>query len=129
MAVEGIRTQPSTPGSARSWLPPVALLLASLIGSAWLGAPMAEPGRPVAALFPPWWEPSRSLGAAVAAGGAVMGLGRLPGLVVTRSSAPGFAERLRTAGALVLFDPRGFGLCTPPDTPRFPEPAPRDSAP
>ena len=108
---------------------PVALLLASLISSAWLGAPMGEPDRPVAALFPPWWEPGRSLGAAVAAGGAVLGLGRLPGLIVTQSSAPDFAERLRSAGALLLFDPRGSGLCTPPVTPRFPKPAPRDSAP
>ncbi|KQQ13561.1 hypothetical protein ASF53_11335 [Methylobacterium sp. Leaf123] len=90
---------------------------------------MAEPGRPVAALFPPWWEPSRSLGAAVAAGGAVLGLGRLPGLVVTRSSAPGFAERLRAGGALVLFDPRGFGLCTSPEKPKFQELGAREPRP
>ncbi|MEH3117189.1 MAG: hypothetical protein PGN25_06170 [Methylorubrum populi] len=99
--------------SIAPWSLPSALLAASLIGSAWLALPAPAPDRPVAALFPPWWNSARSLDAAAAAGGTVLGLGRLPGLVVTRSSAPGFAERLRTAGALVLFDPRGLGLCLP----------------
>ncbi|MBD8906117.1 hypothetical protein [Methylorubrum zatmanii] len=92
---------------------PVALLAATLIGALWFNGPVAAPDRPVAVLFPPWWSEERTLGAAADAGGAVLGLGRLSGLVVTQSSDPGFPERLRAAGALILFDPRGFGLCTP----------------
>lgn len=124
MAAEGVQVQSPAAGSARSWLLPAALLAASLIGSAWLGAPAIEPDRPVAALFPPWWEAGRSLGAAAAAGGAVLSLGRLPGLVVARSAAPGFAQRLHAAGALLLFDPRDFALCTPAPAPRPLEPRP-----
>ena len=113
MSGERIQAQSSALFPARVWLPPMAVLVLSLLGAAWLGDPVAEPGQPVAALFPPWWDSTRSLGAAATAGGAVLTLGRLPGLVVTRSSAPGFAERLRAGGALILFDPRGLGLCTP----------------
>lgn len=129
MAGEQVETRVPVAGLARGWPLPAALLAASLVGSAWLAKPVVEPGRPVAALFPPWWGADRSLGAAAAAGGSVLNLGRLPGLVVTRSSVPGFAERLRSSGAVLLFDPRGLGLCTPAQQPshrevRIQEPRP-----
>ncbi len=113
MAVEGIQVRSGDTGIARSWPLPAALLAVSLIGSASLGMPAAAPGRPVAVLFPPWWGSAVSLGAAAAAGGSVLELGRLPGLVVARSDNPDFSARLRAAGALVLIDPRGLGLCSP----------------
>ncbi|GAB6843074.1 hypothetical protein HNR00_004708 [Methylorubrum rhodinum] len=101
------------PSEPAPWLLPGALLAASLTASVWLGLPAAKAGEPVAAVFPPWWSPAESLSAAVAAGGAVLRAGRPPGLVVARSSVPGFETRLRAAGAWLLFDPRGLGLCTP----------------
>ena len=100
------------PSEPSPWLLPAALLAASLIGSAWLGLPSAAAGEPVAALFPPWWSPAERLAAAAAAGGAVLRAGP-SGLVVAQSSAPGFEARLHAAGAWLLFDPRGLGLCTP----------------
>lgn len=100
------------PLEAAPWLLPGALLAASLTASAWLGLPAATVGEPVAAMFPPWWSPADRLAAAVAAGGAVLHAGP-PGLVVAHSAAPGFEARLQAAGAWLLFDPRGLGLCTP----------------
>lgn len=99
------------------WLLPGALLAASLTASVWLGLPSAPAGEPVAALFPPWWSPAERLSAAAAAGGAVLRSGP-SGLVVAQSSAPGFEARLRAAGAWLLFDPRGLGLCTATGTRR-----------
>lgn len=95
------------------WLLPGALLAASLTASVWLGLPAATPGEPVAAVFPPWWSQAESLSAAVAAGGAVIRAEGLPGLVIAQSPVAGFEARLHAAGAWLLFDPRGLGLCTP----------------
>ncbi|WP_232630931.1 hypothetical protein [Methylobacterium sp. Leaf118] len=104
-------TAPHT--DAASWLLPGAVLAASLLGAALLNPGTAQPGGPVAALFPPWWGMTTSLNAAVTAGGAVLQVGAVPGLVVTQSPDPGFDGRLRAAGALFLFDPKGLGLCLP----------------
>ncbi|KQT50102.1 hypothetical protein ASG52_08540 [Methylobacterium sp. Leaf456] len=99
-----------------TWRLPGALLAASLTASVWLGLPSAKAGEPVAAIFPPWWSSAERVAAAVAAGGAVLRAG--PGLVIAQSSAPGFEARLHAAGAWLLFDPRGLGLCTPAGTRR-----------
>lgn len=96
-----------------SWPLPAALLAASLTASVWFGLPAVSAGEPVAALFPPWWSPAERMAAAVSAGGAVLRSGP-SGLVVAQSSAPGFEAGLRAAGAWLLFDPRGLGLCTSP---------------
>ncbi len=99
------------------WLLPGALLAASLMASVWLGLPAAKAGERVAAIFPPWWSAAECLSAAVAAGGAVLRAGP-SGLVVAQSASPGFEARLHAAGAWLLFDPRGLGLCTPTGTRR-----------
>ncbi len=119
--MKGSQVRSPTSGSNRGWPLPAALLAASLTGSLWLAAPVLEPDQPIAALFPPWWDPGRSLGAAAGAGGTLLSLGRLPGVVITRSPAPGFVERLRSAGAVLLFDPRSLGLCAPASKPRSQE--------
>lgn len=96
------------------WLLPGALLVASLTASVWLGLPPPKPGEPLAAMFPPWWSRTDALAAAVEAGGAIVRIGP-SSLVVAHASAPDFEARLHAAGAWILFDPRGLGLCTTPD--------------
>lgn len=92
------------------WTLPVLLMLASLCGVTWLTlAP--HPGRPILAVFPPWWDRSQTLQALVVADGRLVGLGARSDMLVAAESTPGLARRLREAGAWFLFDARNSAGC------------------
>ena len=90
---------------------PFALLAFSTLAGACLAlAPV--PGRPVAALFPPWWTPAQAFAAMAAAGGTVTRLTGLPTILVAAPDAPELAQRLRSSGALLVMDAKRLGGCT-----------------
>ena len=67
----------------------------------------------VAALFPPWWAPSRAFASASSAG-AVSATGALHSVLIVHSDRPALAERLRAAGALLVVAADGpFGCRSP----------------
>jgi len=66
--------------------------------------------RQAAAVFPPWWSAGASLGAAAKLG-AVVGLGRLPFIVIIHAPDADLAARAHAAGALLVLDGVRFGLC------------------
>ncbi len=94
----------------RTWLPAIAMLVASVAAAGWLEFRPVD-DRFVAAVFPPWWGAVRSTDAVVSAGGAVLGWGGMSSIVITRSDGDDFIARLHQAGALVLLEPARFGLC------------------
>jgi hypothetical protein len=89
---------------------PFAMTVASvgLTGMAALGP---EPGRPVAAVFPPWWTGERAFSAASLTGGSIVRFGGLASILVLTSATPDFNQRLHDAGAWVLLDAQAFGGC------------------
>lgn len=86
----------------------LALSLASLAPVAMIATRPADPGA-VAALFPPWWPSARILSAAGTAG-RLAAVGRWPAIVVVRGDASVLA-RLKSSGAVLLFDPRAAVGC------------------
>ena len=98
--------------SRSPWRLPVALLLAGFVATAWLGL-QPQPGRPVAALFPPWWGLPRAFAAAAAAGGDVLRTGAWPSLLVVSAPDRGFGARLHAAGAWLILNPQALGACSP----------------
>ncbi len=101
-----------------AWLAAAGLLACAAVATAPLAfAP--RPGRPVAALFPPWWDASRALEATVLAQAVMVRAGAWPALVVAVDAAdvsraggrPGLGARLRAAGAWLILDPRSLGGC------------------
>jgi hypothetical protein len=66
------------------------------------------PGRPIAAVFPPWWSAARTFSAGAQSGAQIARLGAFSNiLVVTSATNP--AQRLRAAGALLLLDAQSLG--------------------
>jgi hypothetical protein len=93
-----------------AWSPALLLLLASALGTAWLGLrPVA--GAPVAAIFPPWWDDERSFAAAASTGGAIVREGAWSNILVVTSADGDLARRLRDAGALLLVNPAALDGC------------------
>jgi hypothetical protein len=81
-----------------------SLALVVLVG----GAPRA--GDTVAAVFPPWWTPAQTLGAAGQAG-SVAAVGGWRHIIIVKGDPARLQSRLRAAGALALLDPQGAGGC------------------
>jgi len=107
----------SNPGQAHNGKSPYPLLgvvgcLGLIVGSlapvAVIAARPADPSA-VAAIFPPWWPPARIMAAAGTAG-RLTALGRWSSVVVVRGDASSPA-RLKSAGALLLIDPRAAIGC------------------
>jgi hypothetical protein len=70
-----------------SHLIPFALLAASVASIGWLSlAPM--PGRPIAAVFLPWWNSVRTFGASTSVGADIVWLGEPPRAELHRASYP-----------------------------------------
>lgn len=89
-----------------SFVPAAAVGLATLIvaGAGSLAA-VDGAGRPVAAVFPPWWDGSRALAEVTGAGGRPLRLGLVPSVVVAIDAEPGLIDRLYAAGAIAVLDP------------------------
>jgi hypothetical protein len=90
--------------------------VASLVGLAAVVLGAAAPRDPgaVAAVFPPWWSQVQALNAAATAGD-IQRTGGLATIVVIHGDPKTLADRLRRAGALLLLDPVGAGLCAAPN--------------
>jgi hypothetical protein len=98
--------------NGNAWLPAVALLLVSFLGTAWLGLrPSSAIGEPVAAVFPPWWSAERAFVAAAVAGGSVVREGAWSNILVVSSAERDFADRLHIAGAWLLLNPKALDAC------------------
>ena len=92
-----------------TWAPCLAFAAGSLLAVAgW--SPRVSPGRPVAALFPPWWSAPRAL-AAASAGGMPVRFGAAGFVVIVMPDIPDAMQRLRQAGAWLLLDPKVLGGC------------------
>lgn len=87
-------------------------VIASLFAAAAVDAQPRTPGR-VAAVFPPWWDAARTMGAAGAAGD-IAGAGGAPFIVILRGDPATLNKRARAAGALILLDPALAGACARP---------------
>ncbi|ATC34432.1 hypothetical protein CA606_01040 [Caulobacter vibrioides] len=83
----------------------------SLFAAVAVNAQPSTPGR-VAAVFPPWWDPARVVGAAGSAGD-ISGAGGAAFIVILRGDPATLNQRARTAGALLLLDPALAGACAP----------------
>ncbi len=70
---------------------PLTLLAISLCATACLSLAVT-PGRPIAAVFSPWWTPAKIFGATAAAGGDIVRMGAFPNIVVTAAGAPDLAK-------------------------------------
>lgn len=70
-----------------------------------------DPSR-VAAVFPPWWDAGRSLGAGGSAG-QIAAVGGAPFIVILRGDPVDLARRARASGALLILDPDLAGICAP----------------
>lgn len=73
------------------------------------------PGQPVlAAVFSPTASPEENLAAVARANGLILREGFARNILITRSNAPDFAQRLLDGGALFVIDPiSGFGCLRP----------------
>jgi len=88
---------------------PVVLAGLILLVCAAFDARLTDP-RQAAAVFPPWWSARASLGAAGKVG-SIIGLGRLPFIVIVRAAEPDVTARARAVGALFVVDGAHHGLC------------------
>ncbi len=87
----------------------------SLFAAVAVDAQPRTPGR-VAAVFPPWWDAARIVGAAGSAGD-IAGAGGAPFVVILRGNPADLSQRARSAGALMLLDPALAGACARPQEP------------
>lgn len=106
------RTDPNVdaPNNMLAWSLPILLMLMSLCSMTWLTlAP--QQGRPMLAVFPPWWSRTQTLQALVVANGSLVELGNWSDMLVAAGSNPELAHRLRKAGAWFLLDARNATGC------------------
>jgi hypothetical protein len=92
-----------------NWAPSLILLIGGLFLSA-AALPAPSDSQRLSAVFPPWWSREDSI-AAASRFGAVTGFGGLPFIIGVQSHEPELAQRLRNAGALLLFDGSKFPFC------------------
>jgi hypothetical protein len=90
----------------------VALLLVASMTPVLAAAdlPGAAQGT-LAAIFPPGTEQAEAMAAVVEAEGLVVRGGGWGSVLVVHSDKPGFAKRLRRAGAWLVVDPRSAAGC------------------
>ena len=67
----------------------------------------------VAAVFGPLAAPADTVRAVAGTGGRIVGAGGWTNVILVNASKPGFAGRLRAAGAWLVLDPGGLAGCAP----------------
>jgi hypothetical protein len=82
------------------------ILFVLAINFPWAGAT----AKTLGVVYPPWWSKAQIWQAAVSTGD-IVDIGGAPFVLYLHSDAPGLDTRARTAGAFLVFDPRGFGGC------------------
>ncbi len=90
------------------WLATAAIGLFGLIAS--LPPPPAQTTT-VMAVFPPWWTSNHVWEAAESAG-YVVGVGGQSWAVVVHSKSDDLVSKLQRAGAWLVLDPHGLGICS-----------------
>lgn len=65
----------------------------------------------IAAVFPPWWPAERAFSAAAEAG-PLLNTGRSALVLIVAFTDPEVAERLRSAGAILLLDAAALGCAS-----------------
>lgn len=96
-----------------AWLPACALLLASTLALGWLiFSPTDQHERPIIVFFAPWHDRNETTNAVLSAGGSLVGGSVLPFGIIVQSNDPAFHDRLHKAGAWMILDAKGHGLCT-----------------
>ena len=109
-------TQAPTTRRLTAVVGPLALstlgIILSLFAAVAVDAQPRTAGR-VAAVFPPWWDAARIVGAAGTAGD-IAGAGGVSFIVILRGDPATLNQRARTAGALLLLDPALAGACARP---------------
>ena len=75
------------------------------------GIAVVPTGSRVVVVAPPWSDPERVISIIAEAGGTLVDGGRSPWLAVAEGSSPDFANRLFTAGALLILDGRLAAAC------------------
>jgi cytochrome bd-type quinol oxidase subunit 1 len=90
------------------WLAIAALGLFGLFASL---PPPPSQATTLMAVFPPWWT-SHDVWQAAESAGYVVGVGRQSWAVVVYSKSDGLVSKLQHAGAWLVLDPRGLGLCS-----------------
>jgi hypothetical protein len=95
----------------RRWLPPSALLLASVVVLTAFRLSPVE-GEPVAVLFPPGTDADTALLRVAAAGGLPIRTGGWDGVIIARSADARFVAALYRAGALLVVSAAGAAGCT-----------------
>ncbi|MFN3514857.1 MAG: hypothetical protein ACK41C_17560 [Phenylobacterium sp.] len=103
-------SKPRDPKSS-AWAPAISLAVLGAFGVAGLSFNPVDPAE-AAALFPPWWSESHVIAAADEAGD-VVATARSPHVVIVRAQQGDIGDRLRSAGALLVFRPFGALSCRP----------------
>jgi hypothetical protein len=95
---------------------PACLLLAfSVLAAGWLQFRPLPGNGPLLGVFSPFQGAEAATAAALAAGARLVSASPLPFALVVQSDDPGFRERLSAAGAWLVLDATGRGLCAPFD--------------
>jgi len=99
------------PSGSRVIGPGLATGLIALFGIIASLPPVPAQTTTLMAVFPPWWTASHVWQAAESAG-YVVGVGGRSWAVVVHSPSNDLVSRLRQAGAWLVLDPRGLGICS-----------------
>ena len=93
-----------------SW-PAILVLVFSVLGAAWLQFRPVRDEAPLLSIFSPLTSENAALAATIAAGGKIIAKSPLPFALIVQSDDPDFIARMRRAGAWLLLDATGRGLC------------------
>jgi len=91
-------------------MPPLALAVSSVLAVAAMTLTPHD-GAPVAALFAPSLSRAEILERVAMADAALVRHGAFDSIVVAAADTPGLPDRLRRAGAWIVFDPVAIGGC------------------
>jgi hypothetical protein len=95
--------QPRRGGAA--WLPAAGLLAVSALAIVLAGFGPTGANGQYAVVAPPWFDGSRTMQLASAAGGEIVDVGGLANVVIVHSRKPGIVGALYAAGAWLVLDP------------------------
>jgi hypothetical protein len=94
-----------------AWINAAVLLLVSFFSVAALSL-QARPGAEIIAVaFPPWWSAQESFTAAAWANAEIVRTTTVPAVLIVKPDVDGGLNRLRAAGAWLIFDPRAAAAC------------------
>jgi hypothetical protein len=87
------------------------MLALSVLGAGWLQLRPLRDDIPLLSIFSPMANENSILAATIAAGGKIIAKSPLPFALIVQSDDPDFVARMRDAGAWLVLDATGRGLC------------------